>query len=50
VPVSHPAAIYAKSAQETTDDVVSFGNGLGADALHGTLESTAIFEVIRDNL
>jgi alkaline phosphatase len=50
VPVSHPAAIYAKSAQETTDDVVSFGIGLGADALHGTLESTAVFEVIRDNL
>jgi len=49
-PVSHSAAIYSKSAQGTTDDVVSFGIGLGADALHGTLESTAIFEIIRDNL
>jgi len=47
---SQPAAIYAKSARKTTDDVVAFGTGLGADALHGTLESTAIFEIVRDNL
>lgn len=31
-------------------DVIAFGTGLGADALHGTLPSTAIFEIIRDNL
>ena len=50
-PTLHPSsAIYAKSALGTTDDVVSFGIGLGADALHGTLQSTAIFEIIRDNL
>jgi alkaline phosphatase len=49
-PAYHPAAIYARSAQNTTDDVVAFGTGLGTDALHGTLESTAIFEIIRDNL
>ncbi len=48
--LQHPAAIYAKSAQGTADDVTAFGTGLGADALHGTQESTAIFEIIRDNL
>ena len=46
----HAAAIYARSAQKTTEDVVAFGAGLGADGLHGTVESTAIFEIIRDNL
>jgi len=45
-----PAAIYSDSAQQTADDVAAFGAGLGADALHGTQESTIIFEIIRDNL
>lgn len=47
---SEPAAVLADSALNTAGDVVVFGNGLGADALHGTLESTAVFELIRDNL
>jgi alkaline phosphatase len=47
---AQPAAIYASTAQKTADDVVAFGTGLGADALHGTLAATAIFEIIRDNL
>ena len=35
---------------ETAEDVLAFGKGLGAEALHGTRENTAVFEVIRDNL
>jgi alkaline phosphatase len=45
-----PAAIYAASAQNTAADVIAFATGPGADALHGVLESTAIFEIIQDNL
>ena len=45
-----PAAVYAPAALNTAEDVMAFGSGLGAEALHGTLESTALFEIIRDNL
>ncbi len=38
------------SPQTTGDDVVAFGNGLGTDVLRGSLESTTIFDIIRDNL
>ncbi|CAN5654188.1 alkaline phosphatase [soil metagenome] len=49
-PASEPAAAFAETAHETAGDVVAFGSGLGANALHGTLESTRVFEIIRDNL
>lgn len=45
-----PAALFSDAAQNTAADIVAFGAGLGADALHGTIESTALFEIIRDNL
>jgi alkaline phosphatase len=48
--VEAPAAIEAPFALPCAADVIAFGTGLGADALQGTLESTAIFEIIRDNL
>ena len=35
---------------EVSEDILAFGKGLGADALHGTQENTALFEIIRDNL
>lgn len=44
-----PAAFYAPSALNTVDDVVVFGTGPGADALHGTLNNTALFRIIYDN-
>lgn len=47
---AEPAAVYVESAENAANDVVAFGNGTGADALHGTIESTAIFQLIRDNL
>lgn len=47
---TEPAAVFAESGLQTADDVVAFGAGLGAPELHGTMESTAIFDLIRDNL
>lgn len=34
----------------TAADVLAFGTGLGANALHGVAESTVIFDIVRDNL
>jgi alkaline phosphatase len=45
-----PGAFYTKSALNTVDDVVAFGIGPGTEALHGSLENTIIFKIIRDEL
>lgn len=45
-----PAAFYAPSALTTVDDVVVFGTGPGAEALHGSMENIAVFRIIRNNL
>jgi alkaline phosphatase len=50
IDVLEPATIYTKAALNTVGDVVAFGTGPGTEALHGTLESTAIFKIIRDEL
>jgi alkaline phosphatase len=47
---TEPAAFYTKSALETVEDVVSFGSGPGAEAIHGTIDNTQIFKIIRDEL
>jgi alkaline phosphatase len=47
---AEPAAVFAELALTSASDIAAFGHGLGAEALHGTLESTAIFELIRDSL
>jgi len=44
-----PAAFYASSSLNTVDDVVAFGTGPGAEALHGSMDNTALFTIIRDN-
>ncbi|MEP6810404.1 MAG: alkaline phosphatase [Chthoniobacterales bacterium] len=44
------SAILAPSRPAPPEDVISFGTGLGADALKGTLENTALFDIMRDNL
>jgi alkaline phosphatase len=44
-----PAAFYAASALNTADDVVVFGTGPGAAALHGSMANTALFQIIRDS-
>src|SRR5947209_13583304 len=43
-----PAAFYTKSALVTVEDVVAFGSGPGTDALQGVLDSTAVFEILRN--
>jgi alkaline phosphatase len=45
-----PAAVYAKPALNTVDDVVAFGSGPGTEGLQGSLDNTVIFEIIRDKL
>jgi len=44
-----PAAFYAPAALSTVDDVVVFGAGPGAEALHGSMENTALFGIISNN-
>ena len=48
--IQEPAAFYAPMALDTVEDVVAFGAGPGADALHGSIDNTAIFKLIRDLL
>jgi alkaline phosphatase len=47
---SEPAAVYAKSALNTVEDVVALGSGPGTEMLGGTLENTQVFGIIRDQL
>ncbi len=47
---TEPAAFYAKSALNTVEDAVSFGTGPGTEALHGTIDNTQIFKILRDEL
>jgi alkaline phosphatase len=44
-----PSAFYAPSALNTVDDMLAFGSGPGAEALHGSMENTALFMIIRDD-
>ncbi|HZJ38621.1 MAG TPA: alkaline phosphatase [Chthoniobacterales bacterium] len=44
-----PVAFYAPSALNTVDDVLVLGSGSRAEALHGIMENTALFTIIRDN-
>ena len=48
--LQEPAAFYAPAALDTVEDVVAFGTGPGAESLRGTIENTAIFQLIRDLL
>jgi len=45
-----PAAFYSKFALNTVEDVVGFGSGPGTEALRGSLDSTIVFKIIRDEL
>jgi len=48
--IFEPAAAYSERARETIADVVALGSGPGAEALHGIIESTRVFEIIDDKL
>ena len=45
-----PAAVYAPAARGTVTDVLAAGRGPGSEALHGFVDNTIIFEIIRDQL
>ena len=45
-----PAAVYDKAALNTVDDVLALGIGPGTEALQGSLDNTAIFRIVRDQL
>ena len=45
-----PAAFYTKPALNTVEDVLALGAGPGSELLQGSLENTAIFEILRDKL
>jgi alkaline phosphatase len=45
-----PAAFYSKSALNAVEDMIAFGAGAGTESLHGSLDNTAIFALIRANL
>jgi len=48
--LQEPAAFYAPAALDTVDDIVAFGSGPGSDGLQGSIDSSAIFRLIRDLL
>jgi alkaline phosphatase len=45
-----PAAFQTTTALNTAEDVLLAAKGPGAEAFHGFLENTAIFELLRDAL
>jgi alkaline phosphatase len=45
-----PAAVYAKSALNSVEDMAAFGAGPGTATLHGYIDSAQIFRMIRDEL
>ena len=49
-PSQEPAAFYAPAALETVEDVIALAAGHGAENIRGSLDSTAIFKIIRDLL
>jgi alkaline phosphatase len=47
---TEPAAYGYPSALNTAEDVLALGQGLGSERLHGVLDNTAIFRLVRDAL
>jgi alkaline phosphatase len=45
-----PGAFYSKSAQYTVSDTVACGSGRGAEKIQGSIDNTAIFRILRDEL
>jgi alkaline phosphatase len=48
--IQEPAAVYVPAARGTVTDVLAAGCGPGSEALHGFVDNTIIFEIIRDQL
>lgn len=49
-PPSEPAALQTAAALNTIDDPVAAGAGLGLQKLHGVIENTELFSILRDAL
>ena len=49
-PPQEPAAFYARTALDTVEDMMVLGTGPGTNAIHGSMDNTAIFKIIRDLL
>jgi alkaline phosphatase len=47
---TEPAAFFTPAAVNTAEDVVAVGRGQGAEKLHGFIENTTIFDLLRDAL
>ena len=47
---SEPAAFQTPSALNTAQDVIGIGKGAGSEKLHGFIENTAIFELLKGAL
>lgn len=45
-----PAAVFARSALNTSEDMAACGAGPGASSLRGYIDNTDIFRIIRDEL
>ncbi len=45
-----PAAFYSESALNTAANVIALGSGRGTAALHGYIDNTQIFRILRDQL
>jgi alkaline phosphatase len=45
-----PAAIYSDAALPTVEDMAALGTGPGTTRLHGYIDNTQIFKIIRDEL
>jgi hypothetical protein len=45
-----PAALYAKSALGTVNDVIALGSGPGTEALEGVVDGTIVFKILRGQL
>jgi alkaline phosphatase len=47
---NEPAVFQAPSGLNTAEDVIAVGRGAGAEKLHGFLDNTAIFGILKDAL
>ena len=45
---NEPAAFQSPSALNTAEDVIVIGRGAGAERLHGFLDNTEVFQILRD--
>ena len=45
-----PSAVLTPSALNSAEDVLALGRGVGAEKVHGFMDNTAIFQIIREAL